>query len=159
MKFIFVSKQSRPPAIWKLIFVLTPLLVLGIGCSDGLPEGQQVDYEADVKPLIEETTGHKVRGSCDIIATASHCEDYIGSIWTEDQMRLNCKDVGIFSLNGCAYSDNGGCMTGRDTITENIVWSYPYGGQPITGENLKYESMACDALEVAEWVMPESLLE
>lgn len=135
------------------------LLILGAGCSDELPEGQQIDYEEDVKPLIEENTGHKVRGSCDVIATASHCEDYIGSIWTEDQMRLNCGGVGTFSLNSCAYSDNGGCMIARDTVTENIMWSYPTGGQPITGEELKYEIMACDALAGAEWVMPESLLE
>jgi len=135
-----------------------PLILIGGGCTNDMPTNQQIDYEEDIKPLIEENTGHKVRGSCNMISSASHCEDYIGSIWTEQQMQLNCNGVGTFSLDGCPYSDNGGCMSGRDTITENIMWSYPYGGQPITGEELRYESMACDALEVAEWVTPESLL-
>ena len=143
------------------LFVLfLPLILLGGGCTQDLPENQQIDYEEDVKPLIEENDpGHKVRGSCNIIGTASHCDDYIGSIWTEQQMQLNCQGVGTFSLDACPYSDNGGCLTGRDTIAEAVIWSYPYGGQPITGEDLKYEAMACDALEAAEWVMPESLLE
>lgn len=133
------------------------LFIFGFGCSE-MPSNQQVDYEEDIKPLIEENTGHKVRGSCNAIASASHCVDYIGSIWTEQQMPLNCNGVGVFSLDACPYSDNGGCMSSRDTVTESIIWSYPYGGQPITGEELRYESMACDALEVAEWVTPESLL-
>jgi hypothetical protein len=141
-------------------FLILPLVILGAGCSGDAPANQTVDYEEDIKPLIEENNaGHKVRGSCNIIASTSHCEDYIGSIWTEQQMQLNCGGVGTFSLDACPYSDNGGCMTGRDTVTENVIWSYPYGGQPITGEDLYYESQACDLLEVAEWVTPASLLE
>ena len=142
-----------------LAVLCLPIIILGLGCSSELPKNQQIDYESDLKPLIEENTGHKVRGSCDMIASASHCEDYVGSLWTEEQMRLNCNGTGNFSLNGCAYSDNGGCLTGRDTVAENIVWSYPTGGQPMIGEELKFEIMACDALAGAEWVSPESLLE
>lgn len=146
MKYFFLS------------FLLLPWVLLGFGCQDGVPESEQIDYEEDVKPLIEETTGHKVRGSCNIISSASHCQDYMGSLWTEDQMKLNCGGAGVFSLDGCPYSENGGCLTGRDTIAEAVIWSYPYGGQPISGEDLYYESQACDILEVAEWVTPESLL-
>ncbi|HBR80770.1 MAG: hypothetical protein UX09_C0040G0007 [Candidatus Uhrbacteria bacterium GW2011_GWE2_45_35] len=138
-------------------FLFLPFLLFGFGCSDDLPENQQIDYEEDVKPLIEENTAHKVRGSCNMIDSESHCLDYIGSIWTEQQIQLNCENVGIFSLNTCPYSENGGCLSGRDTMVEAVIWSYPYGGQPITGEELKYESMACDALAAAEWVTPDGL--
>jgi hypothetical protein len=137
---------------------LIALIILGLGCQGEVPEPEQIDYEKDIKPLIEENSpGHKVRGSCNVIAQASHCMDYIGSLWTEEQMKLNCGGAGVFSLDACPYSENGGCLNGRDTIGEDVIWSYPYGGQPITGEDLKYESMACDALEVSEWVTPDSL--
>ncbi|HBK33860.1 TPA: hypothetical protein DEP34_02845 [Candidatus Uhrbacteria bacterium] len=140
-------------------FLLLPLIFLGVGCTEDLPEDQQIDYEEDVKPLIEEThPTTKVRGSCNVIATASHCEDYIGSIWTDQQMQLHCGGTGTFSFDACPYSENGGCRTGAETIAENMIWSYNYGGQPITGEDLYYESQSCDILEGAEWVLPEDLL-
>lgn len=140
--------------------MIIPLVLLGAGCTDDLPEGERIDYEEDVLLLIEENNSkHAVRGSCNLIAQASHCEDYIGSLWTQEQMQLNCQGAGTFSLDVCPYSDNGGCMSGEGTIAENVVWSYPYGGVPITGEDLYYESQACDILEIARWVTPADLLE
>ncbi len=142
----------------KIFFVVAILLVLGGGCND-VPKDQQVDYEKDVKPLVEESADKSfVRGSCNTIATASHCLDYRGSLWTEEQMKLNCGNAGIFSKDGCPYSDNGGCMAGGGTIAETVMWSYNEGANPIDSETLPYEIGACNALAVAKWVKPEDLL-
>ncbi|MFH2062890.1 MAG: hypothetical protein ABIJ46_01925, partial [bacterium] len=142
-----------------LLLLLPALAFLGSGCTEGQPEDQAIDYEEDVRPLIEETRPtNAVRGSCNVIETSSHCQDYIGSIWTEQRMRLECEGVGTFSFDACPYSDNGGCRSTPDTITDNVLWSYPYGGQPIDAESARYETMACNALEIANWVHPEDLL-
>lgn len=144
-----------------LFLILVPCLVIvGGGCTDDLPEGQQIDYEEDIKPLIEDSfANNAVVGSCNMIDTGSHCEDYIGSYWTPETMQLQCEGVGVWSPNTCPYSDNGGCRVTAGTIVDNILWSYPYGGSPITGENLYYESMACNMIEGAQWIMPDDLLE
>lgn len=146
----------------KLLLSLAGLfLVFSLaGCED-VPADQAVDYEKDVLPLVaEKTNSVKSRGSCNLIAVGSTCLDYVGSLWTEQQMKLNCGDPrGIFSLDGCPYSDVGGCRTTVGTITETIIWSYDYGGDPITPEVKPYAMGACNALQVADWVTPESLLQ
>jgi len=141
-----------------LLFILSAVLLiplLGLGCND-LPKDQQADYEKDVKPLIEETetAKKKVRGSCDLIAKSSHCMDFVGSIFTEERMKLSCAE-GKFSKNTCPYSKNGGCRATGDTVSESVVWSYDYGGNPIDAEAVKYEAMACDSLVLAEWISAE----
>ncbi|HCC22069.1 hypothetical protein A2480_04230 [Candidatus Uhrbacteria bacterium RIFOXYC2_FULL_47_19] len=141
------------------LLLLPALLLIGGGCTEDLPEDQAIDYQEDVQPLIEEINpSNLVRGSCNMIATGSHCQDYIGSIWTEQAMRLQCEGVGTFSLGTCPYSENGGCRATAGTITDNVLWSYPYGGEPITGENVRYEAMACNAIEGVQWITPEDLL-
>ena len=142
----------------KIFVVAATLLVVGFGCSD-MPKDQQVDYEEDIKPLIEEKSTGKVRGSCNMIDKGSKCLDYIGSLWTEQQMRLNCQGGGDFSLNACPYAELGGCRNAKDTITENIIWTYNYGGEPSTPESLPYERGACDILEISEWTYPADMLE
>ena len=129
------------------------------GCED-VPADQAIDYEEDVKPLIEEKTNSaKSRGNCNLIAAGSTCLDYVGSLWTEQQMKLNCGDPrGTFSLNACPYSEVGGCRTGGGTIAETIIWSYDYGGDPITPEVKPYTMSACNALQIADWVTPAGLL-
>ena len=130
------------------------------GCSGDLPDNQQIDYENDVKPLVAENTNPaKVRGSCNAITTGSQCVDYIGSMWTQQQMELNCKGGGLFSLNSCPYSDVGGCRTGIGTLAEIVMWSYNSGGDPITPEVEPYTRMACNATASCQWVeKPEDLL-
>ncbi|MFA5792508.1 MAG: hypothetical protein WC897_01400 [Candidatus Gracilibacteria bacterium] len=136
------------------IFLL-PLLLAS--CGD-LPDDQNIDYEDDVKPLIEETeAGHKVRGSCNVIDSKSTCFDFIGSVFTEDRMRLSCTE-GTFSFDACPYSDLGGCMATPGTISESISWLYNYGGQPITAEEASYSAMACNAMDAGRWVTPADLL-
>jgi hypothetical protein len=149
MKFISIR------TLIALSFVL-PLVLAG--CTDG---DEDISYEDDVKPLIEEENpSTAVRGSCNAIPFGSTCVDYIGSLWTEEQMRLNCGGSNTsFSLDACPYSDLGGCRATKGTITETIIWNYPYGGQPFTEEDAGYAAMACNALTVGSWVSsPEELL-
>ncbi|MBU0646106.1 hypothetical protein KJ611_01350 [Patescibacteria group bacterium] len=135
------------------------LVLTGGGCSEGLPEDQQVDYDQDVKPLIEEVfPNNAVAGSCNMIESGSHCLDYIGSYWNEQAMKLNCEGAGVWSSNTCPYSENGGCRGTAGTIMDTVLWSYPYGGDPITGENVYYEAMACNSIPAAQWIMPDDLL-
>lgn len=149
----------QPMKYLALLFVTGTLIISGAGCAADVPDSQNINYTEDVLPLIEETKPTvAVRGSCNVIAASSHCEDYIGSMWTEEQMKLQCEGTGTWSADACPYSDNGGCRVGKETIVENILWSYPYGGSPMTGEELGYEIQACEALEPTAWVMPDDLL-
>lgn len=137
------------------IFLLCPLLLTS--CDD-LPNDEDIDYEDDVAPLIEETNAtHKVLGSCNVIDSKSTCFDFIGSVFTEDRMRLSCTE-GTFSFDACPYSDLGGCMAMPNTISESISWLYNYGGAPITAEEASYSAMACNAMETSKWVTPADLL-
>ncbi|MFA6427347.1 MAG: hypothetical protein WCW16_02790 [Candidatus Magasanikbacteria bacterium] len=132
--------------------------LLGAGCSGDMPDQQSVDYEEDVKPLIEETnSARRVRGSCNVIESKSTCIDFVGSVFTEERMRLSCEE-GIFSLDACPYSDLGGCQATPGTVSESIAWSYDYGGQPITVEEAGYAAKACNAMAISKWVLPQDLL-
>lgn len=132
------------------------------GCTEDLPPDEQVDYE-EVKELIGEIGESKrtVHGSCNVIASKSHCLDYIGSYWkNEEYMRLNCEGMkgegeGVFSTNACPYTEVGGCQSTADTVMETIIWAYNSGGSPITPEVAPYEQMACNANPAGQWVLPE----
>ncbi|OGF42305.1 hypothetical protein A2555_02275 [Candidatus Falkowbacteria bacterium RIFOXYD2_FULL_39_16] len=142
------------PKIKILLFtVLSVLLTMGAGCSDDMPEDQRVDYEEDIKPIIETTTKPKVRGSCNVIDSKGTCVDFIGEVFTEERMKLSCVE-GKFSLDACPYSDLGGCQATGGTITESIIWSYA----PITPEEAGYQAKSCNALGAGKWVTPASLL-
>lgn len=142
----------------KLIGLAFLCILLGAGCSE-LPKDQQMDYENDIKPLVAESAGKSsVRGSCNMIEADSHCIDYRGSLWSESQMKLNCQGGGVFSLDGCPYSENGGCLSGEGTVAETVFWSYDQGNNPISGEQLQYEVKACNAVLASKWVKPEDLL-
>lgn len=129
---------------------LVPLLAAA-GCTEGMPEDEQFDEE-EVRELVEDVSGDgKVKGSCAILEQGT-CFDYIGSIWTEQQMELNCKDAGIFSLNACPYSEVGGCQTSGGSVADTIIWSY------LSTEEAGYQAKSCNALPGAKWVIPEDLL-
>lgn len=145
----------------KLLLILVIPLLMGAGCSKNSPTGspeetqEAIEVAEDLLEEVEDT--YKVRGSCDTIASASHCLDYIGSFWTEEQMKLNCQGAGTFKKTTCPYSENGGCQTGAGTITEAVVWSYGHGGKPISAEEAKYEAKACDVNPLGKWVTPDQL--
>jgi len=142
-----------------LLFLMTASIFFLSGCRDKdvLLTNQQVDYEEDVKPLIaEKTNPYKSRGSCNAIVKGSRCIDYVGSLWTEEQMKLNCQGDGtVFSLDACPYTEVGGCRATPGTITETIAWAYNYGGDPVDGENAIYAEKACNAIGAAEWAKPQ----
>lgn len=141
----------------KILFMtLLAVLFIGGGCSQ-TPESQKVNYNDDVKPLIETGTDRIVRGSCNLIESQSTCFDFIGEVFTEERMKLSCAE-GKFSLDTCPYSDLGGCQATPGTISESIAWSYDYGGQPISAEEAGYQAKACNAMSISKWVLPDDFL-
>lgn len=144
----------------KKIFLLVAAMALVAGGCPTNPDGTgEVDYEDDVKPLIEEIDEeYKVRGSCNVIAEKSTCVDYVGSFWNDQQIDLNCGGAGTYSTNTCPYSDRGGCVSAPGTMTEMVIWSYGHGGQPISVEEAGYQAQACNALPVSNWVGPDYFL-
>lgn len=138
----------------KLIFLFFFCFIL-TGCDQSA--NNEVDYEDDVKPLIETTKEGKVQGSCNVIETKSTCVDFVGEVFSEDRMKLSCAE-GKFSWDACPYSDLGGCQAMPNTITESIIWSYDYGGEPISVEEAGYAAQACNNTGVGKWVVPADLL-
>ncbi len=131
------------------LVLVIPLALFLTACgrgSEALPEDQQVSYD-EVKELIEEDGGGKVKGSCNFPAEG-RCLDYIGSMWTRQQMELNCQGAGVFATTTCPYAELGGCRTTGGTISETILWTYD-------AEAIDYQRMACNALAMCEWVYPE----
>ncbi len=151
-------------SIKKLIALLIlPIFLILSGCNDVeesvLPEDEEIDLEA-INEVFGEMAEDKAgtRGSCNVVAEKSSCIDYVGSLWTEEQMQLNCQDVGAWSSNTCPYSEIGGCRVGVDLISEMIAWSYSTGGQPISAEEAKYAAGACNATPIGKWILPADLL-
>lgn len=144
-------------SLMALAMLLLIITTAGLSCSRDSGDPDAIDYEKDVKPLIETTEKPRVRGSCSVIDTKSTCVDFIGSIFSEERMKLSCEE-GKFSLDSCPYSDLGGCQAGGGTISESIIWSYNYGGEPISQEEAGYQAKACNALAISKWVLPQDLL-
>ncbi len=143
--------------LFTLSLIVGVFLLVGAGCKGDAPADQGVNYDTDVKPLIETTEARKVRGSCNCIESQSTCIDFIGSIFSEERMRLSCSE-GKFSLDACPYADLGGCQATPDTVSESIVWSYNYGGEPIDAEQAGYQAKACNSMQISKWVLPADLL-
>lgn len=124
------------------------------------PETMTEDDYADMLDaygeLFEEIDGDgKVKGSCNSVAQNSVCIDYMGSFWSNEQMKLNCSGPEVsFSKNTCPYSEIGGCKSGGGTMTEIVIWYYPYGGEPITGELIDITQKVCNATWASQWTMP-----
>lgn len=149
--------------------LLIVLLVLGTGAllvfllegkTEQLPAEFQDDTDFEVvEKALQEDGKRKVYGSCNAISTASNCIDYVGSIWSENNMaELNCKEVGVFSKNACPYSDFGGCQTSGGSVMEMVAWVYPEGPGEYDTESVKYASAACNAVPLGKWVMPDDFL-
>jgi len=143
-----------------VLLLLLPIILSGCdGEETGLPEDEQISQE-EVEEILAEAPADRagVRGSCNVIADKSTCIDYVGSLWTDEQIELNCQGVGVWSKNTCPYSEIGGCQVGAGTIAETIAWSYTTGGQPMPLEAVQYAAGACNATAMAKWVLPDDLL-
>lgn len=152
---------------------LIALLVLGTGAlivfllegnTENLPPEMQMevqdspDFET-IQEALKEKGKRTVYGSCNAIASASNCIDYVGSMWADNNMaELNCNGAGAFSKNACPYSDFGGCQTTGGSVMEMIAWTYAEGDGGYDAESLPYAQATCNALPQAKWVMPEDLL-
>ncbi len=107
----------------------------------------------DVERALEEDGVRTVYGSCNAIAEASSCIDYVGSVWSEyDSGLLNCSDSGTFSEEPCPQPSLGGCQTSGGTVIEMVVWMYKEGGGGIDEESIQYAQMACDANPMGNWI-------
>jgi len=113
-------------------------------------------YDA-VADMFEDFENRKVRGSCNAIGKGSTCVDYVGLYWENSEFAtLNCTGPGqVFSENTCPYPDNGGCQAGAGTVFETVVWMYPYGGSPVTGDALKAAITSCNLIMGSQWIAPE----
>jgi len=86
-------------------------------------------------------------GSCNVIDGSSICTDYVGSYWaTPEVVALNCQGVGVYNTEACPQPTAGGCQNLAGSAYETIVWYYPYGGEPITGELINYAAGTCGAV-------------
>ncbi len=140
----------------KCLLALLAVIFVFVGCEGDMPEDEDITYDDAVELLEEIDDDGRTKGSCDMIVSSSHCLDYVGSFWTEEQMKYACEGSGTLSLNQtCPYSELGGCRATGGLITENIIWYYGYGGMPWSDEEAMYSAMACNALDVSDWVYPE----
>jgi hypothetical protein len=144
-----VIHESRTAAL-----VVSLALLMIFGCGGDNPSGLTEDEVLDLAEEIGGTSG--VKGSCNAIAAKSTCLDYFGSFWTEQQMRLNCTGPGVaFSLNGCPYSELGGCNTGVGTISDAVLWHYGRGAHAFSAEDAAAAERVCNMTPLSRWVKPE----
>lgn len=107
--------------IFLFIFILLLAGIVLIGGSCGESENGEENGEEEK----EERKG----GSCNGIEGDSTCIDYTGSWWTES----SCTEEGYYySPDPCPQPTVGGCKQRPGTANETIIWSYNYGGRPIT---------------------------
>ena len=100
-----------------IVLLLTSLVLVGAVC-DKKDSGKDEEEE-------EETMG----GSCDSIELDSACVDFIGPFWSESY----CTEEGHFySEYSCPQPTVGGCQFDKGGESEKIIWSYDYGGHPLT---------------------------
>jgi len=110
MRFIMSKLKYIIPVI------LTALVLTGASC---------LETEEKEKEIKEESKG----GSCNSIELDSTCVDFIGPDWSESY----CSEQGhVYSQDPCPQPTAGGCRLGKGKGLEKIVWSYDYGGSPLT---------------------------
>ncbi len=95
----------------------------------------------------------KAKSSCNAIARASTCVEYIGSFWDFLQnTTLNCTGAGAHSTEPCPRPTVGGCNVSPGTVNEVVIWHYNYGGDPFTPGVVPYAAGACNANPMGNWV-------
>jgi len=150
----------------KKILFFTLVLVAGSLLSacgvSKTAEVEDVVYKNEQQPAIEKvkeialvnekTISKQVRGNCDSIVESSVCLDYLGELWTEEQMKLNCKDIGEYNNTQCPKNSIGGCRTMVDTEVETVIWSYSTGSEPVTPEILELFKETCGLALTSSWL-------
>lgn len=90
--------------------------------------------------------------SCNAIAKTSTCIDYIGSFWTETQMKYACEYSGTLSPEPCETGSIGGCNVGQGSFNDMIIWMYSRGGASIVASSAKSAKPACDMNPMGTWL-------
>ena len=93
-----------------------------------------------------------VKGSCDAIEEGSTCLEYIGSDWTEELMKTNCKSFGNYSTESCSSDFIGGCNIGYTSPTEMVSWYYGRGKAEIGSVSLKNLEKICNKNPKGKWI-------
>jgi len=102
--------------------LLIPLILIGASC----------EKESDTNKKNREEEEENKGGSCNSIELDSSCVDFIGYAWSESY----CSGEGkIYSEDPCPQPTVGGCRLNRGESLEKIVWSYDYGGRPLTWQS------------------------
>jgi len=112
--------------------------------DDALTELKALEPEPEPEP-------ERIGGSCNMISKTSTCIDYVGSFWTETQMKYNCYS-GTVSFSSCPGGNIGGCNVLKGSPTETIIWMYPYGGSPISSDTVSSAKPSCDVNPMGNWV-------
>ena len=121
---------------------------------DKLIEDEPYDPNMDKLIIEDEVKPKKViigGWSCNSISETSICVEYIGSFWTEQQMKFACY-TWIFSYEPCESGNIGGCNIWKNSFTEMIIWMYPYGWSPISADNVDSAKPSCDINPLGTWV-------
>lgn len=118
LDLVINSKNMKKIALFIFILLLIGIVLIGAGC------GEENKLNED-----EEKTEERKGGSCNGIEVDSTCVDYTGSWWTES----SCTEEGYYySPEPCPQPTAGGCKQRPNTANEKIIWSYNYGGRPLT---------------------------
>ena len=120
-------------------------------------ELEKVKTDYDIVHQLEnleenKKNGSAAKGSCDAISQAATCIDYIGSMWTIDQMKNNCNSSGTFSTKPCPSGKAGGCNVGTGLQSDMVTWFYTNGVNGVTADSIKYMQAACNANPLGRWV-------
>ncbi len=115
---------------------------------------EDIDLVMELEDLRDKKeTGEAAKGSCNAISEASTCIEYIGSFWTEEQMKLNCKGSGIFSTKACPDDMSGGCNIGTGIASDMITWFYLRGGGEMNEISLKSAKNVCEMTPMSTWLI------
>ena len=111
------------------------------------------EEDRELPPELEDLNiePERIGGSCNMISQNSTCIDYVGNFWTETQMKYNCYS-GTVSFNSCESGNIGGCNILKGSDTETIIWMYPYGGSPISGDSVQSAKPSCDINPMGNWL-------
>ncbi|MBT3816860.1 MAG: hypothetical protein HOE80_04715 [Candidatus Magasanikbacteria bacterium] len=131
---------------------------------DILPDTDLTNSELDLANPGDENPGNSLEniptkpketphigGSCNLIAKTSTCLEYVGQFWTEEQMGYNCYE-GTLSFDPCEHGEIGGCDIGKNSMTEMVIWMYPYGASPISAKDAEAAKPTCDINPMGTWI-------
>lgn len=119
------------------------------------PDSGEEEYpgpDSGEELTLSEDLQIRAKASCNRIADASTCVEYIGSYWSEANARLNCGDNSAFLTKACPRPAIGGCNLGGGTSNEIVTWHYNYGGDPYNDEVKPYAIKSCSALPAGRWI-------